>query len=85
MKQLFFCAKDIRDYLDAVIDTSEFYLPDFDPKFPPLNDAPAIQKVLRDMLGCYDDFERCLSAPIYGETNIDGLRLDFNFGLRLAA
>ena len=83
MRQLLFCAKDIRDYLNVVIDTSEFYLPDFDPKFPPLNDAPAIQQVLCDCMKVHDDYERCLSAPICGETGIDGLRLDFNFGLRL--
>ena len=83
MRQLLFCARDIRDYLEVMTDMSEFYLPDFDPKFPPLNDAPAIQQVLHDILDLYDDLDICSSAPICGETGIDGLRLDFNFGLRL--
>ena len=84
MRQLFFCAKDIRDYLAAVIDMSEFYaVPDFDPKFPPLNDDPSIQKVLRDCMNLYEDCERILNAPVCMETGIDGLRFDFNFGLRL--
>ena len=84
MRQLFFCAKDIRDYLGAVIDTSEFNsVPDFDPKFPPLNDAPEIQKILRDCMSLYDDCDRFLNSPICMETGIDDLRFDFNFGLRL--
>ena len=84
MRQLFFCARDIRDYLCALTDMSEFNsLPDFDPKFPPLTDAPAIQKVLRDLMNVYEYHKLGLTAPIFGETGIDGLRLDFNFGLRL--
>lgn len=84
MRQLFFCARDIRDYLGALTDMSEFNsLPDFDPKFPPLTDAPAVQKFLRDLMALYDDSEQILNTPVVGETDIDGLRLDFNFGLRL--
>ena len=84
MRQLFFCAKDIRDYLSAVIDVSEFNsVPDFDPKFPPLNDAPPIQKVLRDCMDLYEDCEQILNAPVCMDTGVDGLRFDFNFGLRL--
>ena len=84
MRQIFFCARDIRDYLKPLIDVSEFYaVPDFDPKFPPLNDAPPIQKFLHDCMDVYEDRDEYLNAQIYMDTNVDGLRLDFNFGLRL--
>ena len=84
MQTLFFCARDIRDYLKAIIDTSDLNnTPDFDPNFPALTDAPAIQNFLLDVMKIYDDYDQAINAPICGETDIDGLRLDFNFGLRL--
>ena len=79
-----FCVRDLRDYLDAMTDMSEFNaLPDFDPQFAPFADAPDIQKFLFDMMKFYKNRDEALSAPVVGETGIDGLRLDFNFGLRL--
>ena len=84
MKTLFFCAKDIRDYLKALIDTSDLEnTPDFAPNFPALTDAPAIQNFLLDVMKIYDVRDAAIVAPIFGETGIDGLRMDFNFGLRL--
>ena len=84
MKTLFFCARDIRDYLKGITDTSELNnTPNFDPQFPALNDAPAVQNFLFDTMKIYDCREEGRKGTIYGETGIDGLRLDFNFGLRL--
>lgn len=84
LRELFFCARDIRDYLKGLIDTRELdNTPGFDPTFPALTNAPAIQKFLYDMMTFYPHCEEALKAPICGETGIEGLRLDFNFGLRL--
>ena len=84
MRTLFFCARDIRDYLKGRIDTSNFEkIPGFKPNLPELIDAPIIQKILSDLMQIYPHCKAGCDAPIYGETGIDGLRLDFNFGLRL--
>ena len=84
MKKLFFCARDIRDYLKENMDTSQFEkVPGFNPKAPEFTDAPAIQIFLFNSMKSYPYCEELCNAPIYGETGIDGLRLDFNFGLRL--
>ena len=83
MKNFYFCARDIRDYLRGVMNTHELdNTPNFEPNFPALTDAPAIQDFLFDVMKIYEQREELCDAPIYGETGIDGLRLDFNFGLR---
>jgi len=84
MKNFYFCARDIRDYLRGVMNTRELdNTPNFEPNFPALTDAPAIQAFLFDVMKIYEHREELCDAPIYFETDIDGLRLDFNFGLRL--
>ncbi len=84
MRKLYFCARDIRDYLRGVMNTRDLdKTPDFKPNFPALTDAPAIQNFLFDVMKIYEQREVGCDAPIVGETGIDGLRLDFNFGLRL--
>ncbi len=84
MKNFYFCARDIRDYLRGVMNTRELdNTPNFKPNFSALTDAPAIQAFLFDVMKIYEQREELCNAPIYGETGIDGLRLDFNFGLRL--
>jgi autotransporter strand-loop-strand O-heptosyltransferase len=84
MRKLIFCARDIRDYIGGVMDVNELErVPNFTPTMPELNDAPVIQKFLFDSMKIYLHCEEYCDAPIYGETGIDGLRLDFNFGLRL--
>jgi len=77
MKRLIFCARDIRDYLKDKVKTSDI------DKIPALMDAPIIQTFLFDSMKAYPQCEELCDAPILGETGIDGLRLDFNFGLRL--
>ena len=76
MRTLFFCARDIRDYLKGRIDTGK-------PIPHELIDAPAIQKILLDLMKIYPHCKAGCELPICGETGIEGLRLDFNFGLRL--
>ena len=84
MRKLYFCARDIRDYFKGIMNTDKFdKTPDFDPNFPALIDAPAIQDFLFDLMKIYEHREAACEAPICGETDIEGLRLDFNFGLRL--
>ena len=81
MKTVTFCARDFRDLL-TYRDASDR--------------AAQPEAVMRDILGSdyvqdflyrklhfYTDRDEALTAPIVGETGIDGLRLDFNFGLRL--
>ena len=84
MKKLIFCARDIRDYMKESLDVREFdKIPGFEPTAPALVDAPPVQDFLFRLMKAYQQCEIFCDAPIYGETGIDGLRLDFNFGLRL--
>ena len=84
MKKLIFCARDIRDYIEEMVKAADLEkVPNFKPTMPELTDAPVIQKFLLNSLKVYPHCEEYFDAPIYGETGIDGLRLDFNFGLRL--
>ncbi|MBE8955475.1 MAG: autotransporter strand-loop-strand O-heptosyltransferase [Quinella sp. 2Q5] len=62
MRTLFFCARDVRDYV---------------------RDESDVQSSLFERMKIYRDRDSALTAPIVGETGIEGLRLDFNFGLRL--
>ena len=85
MRQLIFCARDPRDYLKTSMDVSKFEkVRDFKPTLPEFTDAPFIQKTLFGLMKIYPHCKEGFEAPIYGETEIEGLRLDFNFGLRLA-
>ena len=84
MRKLYFCARDIRDYLWGVMNVDELNkTPDFDPNFPAFIDSPDIQGFLFDVMKIYEEREAGCDAPICGETGIEGLRFDFNFGLRL--
>ena len=84
MRKLYFCARDIRDYFKGIMNTAALdNTPDFDPNFPALIDAPAIQDFLFDLMKIYEHREAGCDSEICGETGVDGLRLDFNFGLRL--
>lgn len=84
MRKLYFCARDIRDYIGGIIDVGKLEkVPDFSPTMPDLTDAPVIQNHLLDLMKIYPHCEEICDAPILSETGIDGLRLDFNFGLRL--
>ena len=84
MKTYFFCARDVRDYLQNFPQAKTLKFPP--DEFNPLGfmNIDRIQKFLRkDIIGCHPNCDEGLSAPIAGDTGIDGLRLDFNFGLRL--
>ena len=81
MKTIFFCARNVWDYLSHVTNVERLNLP-ADNSFDVLA-HPTVQKLFRDLNEMYLWHAEALNAPIAGETGIDGLRLDFNFGLRL--
>ena len=82
MRTLFFCARNITDYF--IIDNKREILANA-AKITVrevLENADA-QKFLYAQMNLYADREKSCNSPVYGETGIDGLRIDFNFGLRL--
>ncbi len=84
MKKLIFCARDIRDYIKDIVKVNELEkVANFKPTMPELTDAPIVQNHLLNLMKIYPNCEEYFDAPIYYETGIDGLLLDFNFGLRL--
>ncbi len=81
MKTVTFCVRDFRDFLtyrDAADRATQIGATVRD-----LLDSDYLQNFLYRKLHFYADRDEALNAPIAGETGIDGLRLDFNFGLRL--
>ena len=69
MRKLFFCARDLQDYLSHVKNIDKLNLPDN------RLDLPLVQKILGSLSeGANDD-------EIFWTAN--GFKLDFNFGLRL--
>ena len=81
MKTVTFCVRDFRDYLtyrDASDRATQVTAP-----VRALLDSDYVQNFLYRKLHFYAARDEALNAPIAGETGIDGLRLDFNFGLRL--
>ncbi len=80
MKDLFFCAGDVRDYLNLARETLDAFGA-ISVRDLLANDVA--QKFLRDKMNFYPNCAKSLALPILFETGIDGLKLDFNFGLRL--
>ena len=84
MTSYFFCARDIRDYLQNFPESKTLNFPpeEFNP-----SDFMRIARIQRflytDIMSSVACRDEALNAPICGETGIDSLRLDFNFGLRL--
>ena len=81
MKTMTFCVRDFRDYL-TYRDANE-RAAQTSASVRELLDSDYVQEFLYRKLHFYGDRDEALNAPIAGETDIDGLRLDFNFGLRL--
>ena len=77
MKKLYFCARALQDYLSHIKNVDMLNLPAAESFAPELLDLPFVQKFLSSLSRAEDDNE------ISGATNIAGLRLDFNCGLRL--
>ena len=78
MRKLFFCAKNIEDYRKVYREimnwfkTADETQEDFD------------QRLFLDHIKrLYNIPQEVFESVIYGETGIEGLRLDFNLGLRL--
>ena len=78
MRKHFFSAKNIEDYrkvyreIKDKFKTADETQEDFDQRY-----------FLSHITGLFKIPKEILESEIYGETGIDGLRLDFNFGLRL--
>ena len=77
MRKLYFCARELQDYLSHIKNVDKLNLPTAKSFAPELLDLPFVQKFLGTLSRAEDDSE------ILWETNIAGLRLDFNCGLRL--
>ncbi len=76
MRKLFFCARDLQDYLSHVRNIDKLNLPAAKSYAPEVLDVPIVQEILGSMTENFD-------GEIFWQTGIDGLRLDFNCGLRL--
>ena len=84
MERIFFSARDIRDYFTVLIDTGELNkIPDFTPNCRLFTASPEIKNFLFSLMKVYEHCEEGCDSAINGATGIDGLHLDFNFGLRL--
>ena len=76
MRTLFFCARNLDDYLSHVKNIEQLELPDAESFEPELLDLPPVQKILESLSANFGEEN-------FSDTGIDGLRLDFNCGLRL--
>lgn len=76
MRKLFFCARDLQDYLSQVKNIDKLNLPAAESFAPKLLDLPVVQKILGSLSEEFD-------GEILWRTGVDGLHLDFNCGLRL--
>lgn len=81
MEILVFCARDVRDYFpnNAAIKKAEL---SFEERQALLNHKQ-VQATLQNLMSGFPTYKAGCECPIYGETGIDGLKIDFNFGLRL--
>ena len=85
MNTKYFSARDIREYLNLLVGEDELNkIPAFPPNCRILTDEPTIKTFLFSVMKrCYSYCEEGCTSTIIGETGIEGLHLDFNFGLRL--
>ena len=77
MKKLYFCARELQDYLSHIKNVDKLKLPIAESFAAELLDLDFVQNFLSSISRFEGDGE------IFWTTGIDGLRLDFNFGLRL--
>lgn len=82
MRTIFFCARNFKDYLDLKPEERE-KLNDVDITARDIINNPQSQEILQAHLKIYNDCAAGCAAPISGRTGVAGLRLDFDFGLRL--
>ena len=83
MKTFLFCARNIEDYLSPLLKATKKNLVDLKDKN--LLATADVQNLFRSVIKSHFDSEQHIDAPISDEisTGIDGVKLDFNFGLRL--
>lgn len=82
MRKLFFCARNIEDYM-AVTQTERKAIKSAAITARDILNNETIQGILYAHTKFYGVGAEGDDSPISGETGIEGLRLDFNFGLRL--
>ena len=82
MRTLFFCARNFKDYLNLTEEERE-KIKDVEITARDILNSPESQDILYAHMKVYDDCAAGCEAPILGRTGIAGLRLDFDFGLRL--
>lgn len=83
MKKLIFCARNLEDYLSPLNKLAEKDIVDVKDKR--LLETDDIQNLFRAVIKTHFDDERYFDTPISEEivTGIEGVKLDFNVGLRL--
>lgn len=83
MKTFFFCARNIEDYLSPLLAVTEKNLVDL--KNKNLIATADVQNLFRSVIKSHFEDESYFDTPIADEivTGVDGVKLDFNFGLRL--
>ena len=83
MKNFFFCARNLEDYLSPLLNATEKNLVDVkDKKLLATDD---VQNLFRSIINSHLEGLKYFDVPISNaiETNLEGVKLDFNFGLRL--
>ena len=83
MKKLFFCARNLEDYLTPLNKLAKRDIADV--KAKGLLETDDVQNLFRSVMNSHFDDGRYFDTPIADEivTGIDGVNLDFNVGLRL--
>ena len=83
MENIFFCARNIEDYLSPLIKAVDKKIVDFEDKN--LMFTKDIQDFFQSVMKKHLKRENYFELPMSNEvdTGIDGLKLDFNYGLRL--
>jgi len=82
MKIFIFCARDLRDYFPktANLNRANFNL---ETVYKLLSNEEIQKTLYSTMKAVFPTCDISCNSPVYGDTGIEGLKIDFNFGLRL--
>lgn len=83
MENFFFCARNVEDYLKPLVDLTDKKIADLQNKN--LMMTQDVQNFFKSVMTKHLKSEKYFELPISNEivTGIDGLKLDFNYGLRM--
>ncbi len=83
MKNFFFCARNLEDYLSPLLNATEKNLVDVTNKN--LMSTDDVQNLFRSIINSHLEGLKYFDTPVSNaiETNLQGVKLDFNFSLRL--